>query len=68
MAKHHEQNPVVIPMEDDIIHTADHPFCSTDPTCGCHEDPELLAEVAAQVGQGLLTHEEATQVIAGKTV
>jgi hypothetical protein len=64
-----EQQPIVIPMEDDLIHTADHPFCSIDPpTCPCHEDHELIAEVAMQVEQGLLTSDEATQVIAGKTV
>ncbi len=67
MSHQQEQIPIVIPMEDPIIHTADQPFCS-DPTCPCKEDPELIAEVAAQVEQGLLTHEEATQVIAGKTL
>jgi hypothetical protein len=64
----HDQRPFVIPMEDEIIHTADHPFCSTDPSCGCHRDPELLAEVAALVEQGLFSAEEAALVIAGKTV
>jgi hypothetical protein len=39
-----EQQPIVIPMEDDLIHTADHPFCSIDPTCPCHEDHELIAK------------------------
>jgi hypothetical protein len=55
-------------MEDEIIHTDDHPFCSIDPTCPCHEDQELISEVAAAVEQGLLTPEEATQLIAGKTL
>ena len=61
------QRPIVI-MEDDLIHTTDHPFCSTDPTCPCHEDPDLLAEVAEAVQQGLLTPQEATLFVAGKTV
>ena len=67
MAKHRE-DPIIIPMENEIIHTSDHPFCSTDPLCGCHSDPELIAEVAAALEQGLLSPEEATLVIQGKTV
>src|SRR5260370_33207177 len=49
------QHPLIVLMEDEIIHTDDHPFCSIDPTCGCHEDPELIAEVNVAVEQGL-TH------------
>jgi hypothetical protein len=67
MAPQQVQTPIVIPMEDDILHTQSHPFCS-DPTCPCKEDPELLSDVAQVVEQGLLTPEEATQVIAGKAV
>jgi hypothetical protein len=61
------QHPLIVPMEDEIIHTDDHPFCSIDPTCGCHEDPELIAEVNEAVEQGLITQEEATLIIQGKT-
>lgn len=60
--------PVVIRMEVDLIHTQEHPFCSIDPTCPCHEDPELLTDVAQAVEQGLLTPDEATRVVMGKTV
>jgi hypothetical protein len=28
--------PIIIPMEDDLIHTNEHPICD-DPTCPCHE-------------------------------
>src|SRR5712692_7360498 len=35
----------VIPVEDDLLHTTDKPFCY-DGTCGCHEDPLLISEVA----------------------
>ena len=62
------QPPLLVLMEDPIIHTDDHPFCSIDPTCPCHEDQELISEVAVAVEQGLLTPEEATQLIAGKTL
>ncbi len=35
----------VIPVDDDLLHTTDKPFCY-DGTCGCHEDPLLISEVA----------------------
>ncbi len=59
--------PIMIPMEDPIIHTDDHPFCG-DSTCPCAEDPELIAEVYQAVEQGLMTQEEATLLIQGKTL
>ena len=57
--------PIMIPMEDPIIHTDDHPFCR-DPPCPCAEDPELLAELAHQIEEGLLTPAEATNIVKGK--
>jgi len=57
-----------IPVEDDILHTEQSPFCGIDPTCGCHEHPELLAAIADAVNDGLLTQHEASLVIAGKTI
>lgn len=59
--------PIVIPMEDDLIHTSETPFCS-DPTCPCKEDPDLLADVAQQVESGLLTPDEATRLVTGQQV
>ena len=59
--------PIVIPMEDDLVHTDHDPFCS-DPTCLCHEDPDLLADVAEQVEGGLLTPDEATRFVQGRQV
>ncbi len=68
MFKHREQSePIVILMEDDILHTQSHPFCS-DPTCPCHEDQELLSDVAHAVEQGLLTPGEATRFVEGKAL
>ena len=60
--------PIVIPMEDDILHTQEHPFCSIDPSCPCHEDPGLLSDIAQAVEQGFLTSDEATRIAMGKTV
>ncbi len=69
MLRHREEShPIVVPMEDDLIHTQQHPFCSTDPACPCHEDPELLSDVAQAVEQGLLTPDEATRIAQGQTL
>ena len=54
-------------MEDPLVHTDEHPFCS-DPTCPDKEEPQLLAEVAQLVQDGLLTPEEATNYVMGKTL
>jgi hypothetical protein len=45
----------------------EHPFCG-DPSCPCSEDPALIAEVYEAVKQGLITPEEATLIIQGKTL
>ncbi len=58
--------PVVF-MDDPIIHTDDHPFCFVDPTCPCHEDQEAITLVNSWVEQGLMTPQEATEFIKGRT-
>jgi hypothetical protein len=55
----------VIPMEDDLLHTEEHPFC-WNPSCGCHEDPILLAPLTQAVLDGLLTPDEATRFVNGE--
>ena len=65
---HHDSNPIVIPMEGDLIHTDEHPFCSINSTCPCHEDPERIAAVAEAVARGELTPDEATNLVSGKLV
>lgn len=60
-------NPINIPMEDSILHTDESPFCY-DPSCGCHEDQTLIGGVAAQVEAGLLTPDEATNIVNGKGI
>jgi len=59
--------PMILVSEGSLIHTSSNPFCYSD-SCGCHEDPELIAEVAHAVDEGLLTPDEAKLTIAGKTV
>jgi hypothetical protein len=57
--------PIPIPMEDDLVHTDDSPFC-LDPTCPDREDEEAINAVAQQVEGGLLTSEEATRTVQGR--
>lgn len=65
MAQH--SDPIVIFVEeDDLLHTEDYPFCSDDPSCPCHEDPERIAAVAEALVRGELTAEEATSFVAGR--
>lgn len=59
--------PILIPMEDDLVHTDDHPFCY-DATCDCHEDPVLIAEVTQAVADDLLTPQEASDFVASKLI
>jgi hypothetical protein len=61
----HIQHPIPIPMEDDLVHTDDFPFCA-DPTCPDKEDDDLIAEVAQQIEDGLLTPVEATRYVQGR--
>lgn len=59
----------VIPVdESDMLHTQDNPFCPIDPTCPCHEDPILIAEVAQYVANGELTPKEATDFVNGRMI
>ncbi len=62
---HEEHHPIIIPTEDDPIHTDHDPFCS-DPSCPCHEDAALIDLVAQQVEGGLLTPAEATHFVQGR--
>jgi hypothetical protein len=48
------------------IHTIDHPFC-VDPACSCHEQKEAIERVNSWVEQGLMTQDEATNFILGRT-
>ena len=64
----HQSDPIVIPYEDDLIHTKEHPFCSSDPTCPCHEDQERIAALADAVARGELTPDEATDFVSGKMI
>ncbi len=67
MSELHHIPAIVIPMEDEIIHTDEHPFCS-DLTCPCHDDLGLLEELNNEVEDGLLTSWEAMRTLSGLQV
>jgi hypothetical protein len=60
-----EEYEVTLP--DAPLHTPEHPFCM-DPACPDKEDQELLAPVTDAYQDGLLTPDEATRYIHGKTI
>lgn len=59
---------IEIPYDDDdeLIHTPENHYFCDDPTCICHEDPLLIADVADEVEAGTLTPEQATDIVRGK--
>ena len=58
--------PVFPEDESDMLHRHGNPFCHIDPSCGCHEDSILIAEVAKFVANGEMTPQEATDFVNGK--
>ena len=64
---HKQDRPIPITVKDVILHTQDFPFCD-HPSCPCHEDSELLSDVALAIDQGLLTPDEETRVVMGTTI
>ncbi len=57
----------VVLWEGDILHGKGKMFCYNN-TCPCHESPLLIARVARFVSEGLLTPQEATNLVAGKNI
>ena len=51
---------------DTTVHTLDKPFCY-DPKCTCRENKEAINLVNSWVEQGLMTQDEATNFILGRT-
>jgi hypothetical protein len=66
MQRHGAPFILILP-EENPLHTQDHPFCYND-ACPCHQDQKRIAEVHQHVQEGLLTPEEATLVVQGKTI
>ena len=65
--QHYGDNFVPVVPEDNLLHTAEHPFCG-DPTCPCAEDTDALTELDQAIRDGLITPDDATCILAGMTV
>lgn len=59
-----DSTPILIPMEDDSLHTTTSPFCY-NPTCSCHKQASRIEQIAQAVQEGLFTPEEASAFVAG---
>ena len=51
----------------DGIHTADNPFCWDD-TCPCHDDQDAIALVNTAYQDGLVSADDATRIVHGRTI
>ena len=60
-------NFAYIVLVESTYHAEDTPFCFADPDCPCHENKEAIERVQQWVQQGLMTPEEATNFILGRT-
>lgn len=60
--------PIIIPMEDDIVHSDETPFC-LDHTCPCHYDRRRKYELVARPWyEGLLTTSESQRLFSGEQI
>jgi hypothetical protein len=62
----HEGMPVLICMEDEPVHTDDHPYCG-DMYCPCSSIASR-DEIREQVRDGLMTYEEGLQLYRGENI
>lgn len=58
---------VIFVDEQELLHTTDHPFCWND-ACECHEDEAAIFQVSLYVQDGLMTPDEATLFVRGRTI
>ncbi len=65
--QHYGDNFVFVVPDTQPLHTEEHPFCG-DPTCPCSEDTDARTELNQAIREGLITPDDATRIIAGKTV
>lgn len=61
-----QQVAAIVLMEDEMIHTDDHPFCH-DATCPCHHDTRYVyGNVGRLLVEGQITEDEATAMFSGQ--
>ena len=60
-------NFAYIVLVESTYHTEETPFCFSDPGCPCHRDRQAIEQVNTWVQQGLMTDDEATNFVLGRT-
>ncbi len=60
-------NFTLVIVEEDKLHTDEYPFCPND-RCPCREDQEAISTLNAFVLDGLITPDEATAFMQGRTI
>ena len=65
--QHYADNFIFVVPDDQPLHSAENPFCY-DPTCPCHEDESLVADVNAAYQEGIITADDATRIVWGRTI
>jgi hypothetical protein len=65
--QHYGDNFIPVIPDTIPIHTKEHPFCG-DPTCICYEDKDAISDLSQAIKDGLITTDDATRIIKGKTV
>jgi hypothetical protein len=65
--QHYGDNFIIVIPDTQPLHTPEHPFCGV-PTCPCSENTDALTELDQAISEGLITSDDATRIIAGKTV
>jgi hypothetical protein len=65
--QHYGDNFILVVPDSQPLHTAEHPLCG-DPTCICYEDNDAITELAQAIKDGVITPDDATKIMKGKTV
>ena len=64
---HYGDNFLPVLAQAPLLHTEENLFCG-DPTCPCYEDEQNKAQLAQAIKDGLITPDDATRIMEGKTV
>lgn len=63
-----EGEPVLIPMEDPLVHTKERPYCD-DRLCPCHYDQrQYNTTIDRPFEDGLITRDEGTDLFRGRNI
>ncbi len=65
--QHYADNFIPVIPDPQPLHTPEHPFCG-DPTCPCYGDNDNIAAINDAINDGIITADDATRIIKGKTV